>query len=141
MLNFLRSVIGSMWPPSPQDTESRHHEWRISISTTMIIIMMVVGVFISYSEGIFPRGYGFAKSYDLQEVQDTISDLDNNIRATQEIVLETQLMTMRERQCRAMAEDETNVKSLATQWLNTYSLKYKIITGREWRIPDCNEIM
>lgn len=96
---------------------------------------VIMATFIALSFGLFTFLFsGFASAAAVGD----LTKQNTEFRITQ---LETQIDTARERQCRAMVEGNAEAAKFARDRMQEKINSYFLLQRREYRVPDCNELL
>ena len=119
-------ILGKLWPTNLK-TEKDVQNWRIIVALSLMFVIATTTLSLALGFGHIPGFPGFA---DAQVVANIESRLLNN-----------DLINMRERQCRAIEEDNDAAKRFATEKLQELLNEYVGATEVQWRIPECEELI
>ena len=100
----------------------------------IVVTAAVVGLGLAATGNLEAYGVGgFASSEDVKQVQQAT----NNIQA---MLIERDIYDARREQCKAMRDNDVAAKPTTLRRLETLRAEYERITGREYRLPGCDEI-
>lgn len=124
--DFLIGVI----PPKVGDLDG-HNKWQWAVFMKLWLLI----VFVLWSLGVFSYiGFsGLARAEDVQQLQ-------ANVSAIQESLLEAQLLNTRREQCRAVEAKNAAAISFYAEKLIDLRKRYYALTQHNWDIPDCETI-
>lgn len=111
---------------------SRVHTWRWAVSFWTVVSVLMWIAFAAYAEGRLPFYAGYATQEEVKGMKVQIDRVE--IRQ-----LEITLLLTRQGQCGAIKKGGDS--TFYTQRLNELLRDYRQITGENWRIPDCSEVV
>jgi hypothetical protein len=114
-----------------QRYEMRGRQWRWTVFYSLCLIFSVLTAQVAASWGLTPVFSGFAGR---EEVQREVAGMKGQVSRIEIRQLEQTLLDTRSRQC--MAAD----KRFITERFNELLREYFVLTGQNWRIPDCDEL-
>lgn len=126
-------LVKALAPPPRGSDEIRMQQWRWNVAYFCLSMGAVLAVHISWACGLLPWVSGFASAADLVSLQQS----NRNIEAR---LVAQDIYEARKEQCKAQAENDTATKPGVLRRLDGLRADYQRITGRDYRMPGCEEI-
>ncbi len=132
-MEALRWLLSLLWPPTHEDPQL--NRWQKHMAGSMMVTTVaILGLGLAATGKLEAYGVGgFASSDDVQQVKEAT----NNIQA---MLIERDIYDARREQCRAMRDNDVAAKPTTLRRLEQLRMDYQRITGREYRLPGCDEI-
>jgi hypothetical protein len=131
MKNMVIDFFRIMFPPPDDAHPDEHRRWRWSISIVSIATVGALVVHIALAYGYLAIMHpGFAKADDLVQ-------LKLEWREAREADLESRILDLRVKQCQA----SSTVKHLYTDSLQKIMVQYTKMSGRQYPLPNCQDLM
>lgn len=124
-----------LFPEPGPDEAKQVFRWRQAVSLAILLLGGAVVVEDSLAWGVVPVLYpGFASASQVSGVWNSLVE----VRASQ---VERSIREARERQCNAQIEGNMDALQFATQMLNVSLDDYQRAVKREYRVPECAELV
>lgn len=122
--------------PEPAQGEAKQvFRWRQAVSLAILILGGAVALEDVLAWGFVPVIYpGFASASQVKGVWNSLVE----VRASQ---VERSILDARERQCNAQREGNVDALQFVTQRLNENLLSYQQVAKRDYRVPECSELV
>lgn len=124
-------MIEALIPP-PDADEKTLNRWRSIIAATIIVLVVIQGLNIALSKGWLGT-WGYASDTKVEQ-------LANQVRHQVVRTLESEILTLRERQCRAIEAHNMDAARFAAEALQKRRGDYHDLTGRPYPLPTCREV-
>ncbi len=127
------SFLSALWP-SKLNTKAKILSWRYAVAVSLMLLFFSMGFAYAFSLGFIPGFAGFAMAEGQQQVSSQIANLQRD-------TLADRLLKMRERQCRAIKEQNTSAMGFAASSMQELRGQYRSVAGENWETPDCEELI
>lgn len=107
------------------------HVYRYRVVNALLVFGMalVLSLFIGLAYALIPiPSLAFARASEM-------TDLKAQVQSIEVLMLDAQIYTLREKQCKA----EAGQREAITQRLYSLLEKYRQVTGQQYRLPGCDE--
>jgi hypothetical protein len=95
---------------------------------------MALAIHIALACGMFSSVYpGFAQAGEMQKVEQSVTDLSNELKAQRVGIIEASILDTKQKQCSASPE----VRRLYTESLQKLLIEYRNITKNDYPVPGC----
>lgn len=128
--------IGHMLiPPKEGAPPEQAYRWRVTMASVLGGTVLTMITSIAWAAGFltFAGLQGFAPA---QEVKDQAAVLVS-IKLGQ---LDSQILDIRSRQCKAIKTGNEDAKAFATEKLQDALGRFRSLTGTDYRLPGCDEL-
>lgn len=115
----------------------RRWRWAVFVSIVLLVFSFTTNVVLSWGYEPYVEGFVRKSEYEKAEAMAKQS-LDRNVVSIQRIevrLLTQDLLATRVGQCRSTD------KSYFTNRLEELMQEYQMMTNREWRVPDCSQVV
>jgi hypothetical protein len=99
----------------------------------LIIYAAMLMAHIALANGWWIEGYAYAKRSELTELR-------QEVRSQSRRSLEIDILNLRVRQCRALADSNPEAARFAGETLQDRRIEYSEMTERQYPLPTCREV-
>lgn len=126
-------IVSAVWP-SKLSTKAAVTNWRYTVASSILLLFITGGFFSAAALGMLPWFPGFAFASAIEDLDERINSID--IRA-----INSDLLDLRTRQCRAIADHNEPAMNFAARQMLTLKADYVKVTGSHWQTPSCDELI
>lgn len=124
-------LIAALVPP-PDADEASVNRWRSMMAAAVLMLIVVQGLNISLSKGWIGT-WAYATESDVES-------LSGQVRRQVLRTLESEILTLRERQCLAIENTNLDAARFASEALQKRRGDFHDLTGRPYPMPTCREV-
>ena len=129
----LLGIVGKGMLPPRDDSSPRVWRWRLTIAGLVALLLLTSAGHIAMACGYIPGWSGFALAAEVREVDDKLSSM-------QRALIEERILKMRERQCRAISNDNEMARRFAAERMSELQREYRQMFGYAYDAPPCGAL-
>lgn len=138
-LEFIWGIIMALVPPGGAEAD-KIRKWRIAVALCLGGSILGTGLHVAWACGFlaFVGLPGFARADDLGSIRGKIAEVQTGMLQIQIGQLRTEILQTRTTQCEAVKSANSQALTVITREMQDALDRYQILTGRQYRLPDCN---